>query len=58
MDLLYDEIAGVKTSLEIVQLQIEGIRKPQLSQERAYEILELFDIIYDKFIEVGKNSKV
>ena len=53
---LYDEIAEVSASLEMVQMQIQGIREEQISQERVYEFLELFDIMYDKFTEAEKKE--
>lgn len=53
---LYDEIAEVSASLETVQMQIQGIREEQISQERVYEFLELFDIMYDKFTETEKKE--
>ena len=53
---LYDEIAEVNASLETVQMQIQGIREEQISQERVYEFLELFDIMYDKFTEAEKKE--
>lgn len=56
IDSLYDEIAEVSASLETVQMQIQGIREEQISQERVYEFLELFDIMYDKFTEVEKKE--
>ena len=56
IDSLYDEIAEVSASLETVQMQIQGIREEQISQERVYEFLELFDIMYDKFTEAEKKE--
>ncbi len=56
IDSLYDEIAEVSASLETVQMQIRGIREEQISQERVYEFLELFDIMYDKFTEAEKKE--
>lgn len=56
MDSLYDEIAEENDSLESVQMQIQGIREHQISQERVYEFLELFDIIYDDFTEIEKKE--
>lgn len=56
MDTLYDEIAEANDSLETVQKQIQGIREQQISQERVYEFLELFDIIYEDFSEVEKKE--
>ncbi len=53
---LYDEIAEVNASLETVQMQIQGIREERISQERVYEFLELFDIMYDKFTEAEKKE--
>lgn len=53
---LYDEIAEVSAALETVQMQIQGIREEQISQERVYEFLELFDIMYDKFTEAEKKE--
>ena len=53
---LYDEIAEVSASLETMQMQIQGIREEQISQERVYEFLELFDIMYDKFTETEKKE--
>ena len=53
---LYDEIAEVSASLETVQMQIQGIREEQISQERVYEFLELFGIMYDKFTETEKKN--
>ena len=56
IDSLYDEIAEANASLETVQMQIQGIREQQISQERVYEFLELFDIMYDEFTEVEKKE--
>lgn len=56
MDSLYDEIAEANDSLKTVQKQIQGIREQQISQERVYEFLELFDIIYEDFSEVEKKE--
>lgn len=53
---LYDEIAEVNASLEMVQIQIQGIREEQISQEWVYKFLELFDIMYDKFTETEKKE--
>ena len=52
MDSLYDEIAEANDSLETVKMQIQGIREQQITQERVYEFLELFDIIPS--LTVGK----
>lgn len=56
MDSLYDEIAEANSTLETLQMQINGIREQQISQQRVYEFLELFDIMYDKFSEVEKKE--
>ncbi|MXQ73060.1 recombinase family protein [Clostridiaceae bacterium DONG20-135] len=56
MNSLYDEIAEAQESLETVQMQIQGIHEQQISQERIFEFLELFDIIYDKFTEIEKKE--
>ncbi|OTO01350.1 recombinase family protein [Enterococcus sp. 5B3_DIV0040] len=56
MDSLYDEIAEANSTLETLQMQINGIREQQISQQRVYEFLELFDIMYDEFSEVEKKE--
>ena len=56
MDSLYDEIAEANSTLETLQMQINGIREQQISQQRVYEFLELFDIIYEDFSEVEKKE--
>ncbi len=56
IDSLYDEIAEANALLESVQMQIRGIRNQQVSQERVYEFLELFDIMYDRFTETEKKE--
>ncbi len=56
IDSLYDEISETNASLESVQMQIRGIRNQQVSQERVYEFLELFDIMYDRFTEAEKKE--
>lgn len=56
MDSLYDEIAEANSTLETLQMQINGIREQQISQQRVYEFLEMFDIMYDEFTEVEKKE--
>ncbi len=56
IDSLYDEISEANASLESIQMQIRGIRNQQVSQERVYEFLELFDIMYDRFTEAEKKE--
>ncbi len=56
MESLYDEISEANASLESIQMQIRGIRNQQVSQERVYEFLELFDIMYDRFTEAEKKE--
>lgn len=56
MDSLYDEIAEANSTLETLQMQINGIREQQISQQRVYEFLEMFDIMYDDFTEVEKKE--
>ena len=56
MDSLYDEIAEANSTLETLQMQINGIREQQISQQRVYEFLEMFDIMCDEFTEVEKKE--
>lgn len=56
MNSLYDEIAGANASLETLQMQIKGIKEQQISQQKVYEFLELFCIMYDEFTEAEKKE--
>lgn len=56
MNSLYDEIAEANANLETLQMQIKGIKEQQISQQRVYEFLELFDIMYDEFTEAEKKE--
>lgn len=56
MDALYDDIAEANDSLENVQMKIQGIREQQISQDRVYEFLEIFDTIYDEFTDMEKKE--
>lgn len=56
MNSLYDEIAEANATLETLQMQIRGIKEQQISQQRVYEFLELFDIMYDEFTEAEKKE--
>lgn len=56
LDSLYDEIAEADGALKLIEVQIDGINKNKITQERVYEFLEMFDIIYDEFTEVEKKE--
>ena len=56
LDSLYDEIAEADEALKLIEVQIDGINKNKITQERVYEFLEMFDIIYDKFTELEKKE--
>ena len=56
IDSLYDEIADNENTLKEIEIKIQGIKEKQISQERIYEFLEMFDMYYDKFTEIEKKE--
>ena len=56
IDSLYDEIADNENALKETEIKIQGIKEKQISQERIYEFLEMFDMYYEKFTEIEKKE--
>lgn len=56
LDSLYDEIAESEEALNLIEVQIDGINKNKITQERVYEFLKIFDIIYNEFTELEKKE--
>lgn len=56
LDSLYDEIAESEEALNLIEVQIDGINKNKITQERVYEFLKMFDIIYNEFTELEKKE--
>lgn len=56
IDSLYDEIAENVSALEEIQVKIQGIKEKQISRERIYDFLEMFDMFYDKFTDMEKKE--
>lgn len=53
---MYDEIADNENALKEIEIKIQGIKEKQISPERIYEFLEMFDMYYDKFTEIEKKE--
>ena len=56
LEALYDDISEVSEELETVKMQIQGIREKQISQEKVYEFLEMYDVVYKYFNEKEKKE--
>lgn len=56
LDTLYDEIAEAEEALNVVEVQIDGLNKNKITQEKVYEFLKMFDIIYNEFTEMEKKE--
>ena len=53
---LYSDIAETEKDLSAVYERLENIRKDKISQEKVYQFLLFFDIIYPKFTDAEKKE--
>ena len=53
---LYRDIAETEKELSAVYERLENIRKDKISQEKVYQFLLFFDIIYPKFTDAEKKE--
>ena len=53
---LYRDIAETEKELSAVYEKLENIRKDKISQEKVYQFLLFFDIIYPKFTDAEKKE--
>lgn len=56
LDALYLSISETDREIDDLQEKMEIIRRNQISQQKVYEFLLLFDIIYDKMTDAEKKE--
>lgn len=56
LNALYRDIAETEKELSAVYERLENIRKDKISQEKVYQFLLYFDIIYPKFSDAEKKE--
>ena len=56
LDALYLSIRETDREIDVLQERIEIIHRNQISQQKVYEFLLLFDIIYDKMTDAEKKE--
>ena len=56
LDSLYRDIDETEKELSAIYEKLENIRKDKISQEKVYQFLLYFDIIYPKFTDAEKKE--
>ncbi len=56
LDSLYRDIDETEKELSAIYERLENIRKDKISQEKVYQFLLFFDIIYPKFTDAEKKE--